>query len=197
MGTNQNVISSAAHHPINGNLAIGEYISNAQYKPDVSNEFNIYAVEWNEQSITFSVNGINHLSYNPTIKNQYTWPFDAEQYLLLNIAIEPSVKQNFIQSTMEIDYVRVYQKDVLSTAAITIPPKIKLFPNPVTNELTIISSEIKNAIAEIYSILGQKLYSSVLNDENTNIDFSNFQSGIYLVLLTSESGTKTYKVIKK
>ncbi|MBK8081863.1 MAG: family 16 glycosylhydrolase [Saprospiraceae bacterium] len=196
-GTNQNVISSAAHHPINGNLSIGEYISNAQYKPDVSNEFNIYAVEWNEQSITFSVNGINHLSYNPTIKNQYTWPFDAEQYLLLNIAIEPSVKQNFIQSTMEIDYVRVYQKDVLSTAAITIPPKIKLFPNPVTNELTIISSEIKNAIAEIYSILGQKLYSSVLNDENTNIDFSNFQSGIYLVLLTSESGTKTYKVIKK
>ena len=119
-GTNQNVISSAAHHPINGNLAIGEYISNAQYKPDVSNEFNIYAVEWNEQSITFSVNGINHLSYNPTIKNQYTWPFDAAQYLLLNIAIEPSVKQNFIQSTMEIDYVRVYQKDVLSLSLIHI-----------------------------------------------------------------------------
>ncbi len=196
-GTNQNVISSAVHHPINGNLSIGEYISNAQYKPDVSNEFNIYAVEWNEQSITFSVNGINHLSYNPTIKNQYTWPFDAEQYLLLNIAIEPSVTQNFIQSTMEIDYVRVYQENVSSTAAIIISPKIKLFPNPVTDELTIISSENTNATAEIYSILGQKLYSCVLNDENTNINFFNFQSGIYLVLLASETGIKTYKVIKK
>lgn len=196
-GTNQNVISSAVHHPINGNLSIGEYISNAQYKPDVSNEFNIYAVEWNEQSITFSVNGINHLSYNPTIKNQYTWPFDAEQYLLLNIAIEPSVTQNFIQSTMEIDYVRVYQENVSSTAAIIISPEIKLFPNPVTDELTIISSENTNATAEIYSILGQKLYSCVLNDENTNINFSNFKSGIYLVLLTSETGIKTYKVIKK
>jgi beta-glucanase (GH16 family) len=196
-GTNQNVISSAVHHPINGNLSIGEYISNAQYKTDVSNEFNIYAVEWNEQSITFSVNGINHLSYNPTIKNQYTWPFDAEQYLLLNIAIEPSVTQNFIQSTMEIDYVRVYQEKVLSTADIVISPKIKLFPNPVTDELTIINSENTNASAAIYSNSGQKIYSCILNNENTNIDFSNFKSGIYLVLLTFQTGIKTYKVIKK
>lgn len=111
-GSNQNVISSAAHHPINGNLSIGEYVSNAQFKAGVSNEFNIYAVEWNKESITFSVNGINHLSYHPAIKNQYTWPFDAEQYILLNVAIEPSVTQNFVQSTMEIDYVRVYQEDV-------------------------------------------------------------------------------------
>lgn len=111
-GSNQNVISSAVHHPINGNLAIGEYISNAQNKPGVSTEFNIYAVEWNKESITFSVNGINHLSYNPTIKNQYTWPFDAEQYILLNVAMIAGVAPGFVQSTMEIDYVRVYQEDV-------------------------------------------------------------------------------------
>ena len=195
-GANQNVISSAVHHPIDGNLSIGKYISNAQYKPNVSNEFNVYAVEWNEQSITFSVNGINHLSYNPIIKNQYTWPFDAEQYLLLNIAIEPRVTQNFIQSTMEIDYVRVYQGNVLSTADIVISPEIKLFPNPVTDELTIINSENTNTTATIYSNSGQKILSCVLNQENTNIDFSNFQSGIYLVLLTSQTGIKTYKVIK-
>jgi len=196
-GTNQNVISSAVHHPINGNLSIGEYISNAQNKPGVSDEFNIYAVEWNEQSITFSVNGINHLSYNPTIKDQYTWPFDAEQYILLNIAILPSVTQNFVQSTMEIDYVRVYQENVLNSANITNLPKIKLFPNPVTDKLTIISSENTNATAEIYSLFGQKLYSCVLKEENTNIDVSNFQNGIYLVSLISKTGIDTYKVIKK
>lgn len=196
-GTNQNVISSAVHHPINGNLSIGEYISNSQYKPGVSNEFNIYAVEWNEQSITFSVNGINHLIYSPTIKNQYTWPFDAEQYILLNIAIEPSVTQNFVQSTMEIDYVRVYQENVLTSANTTNFPEIKLFPNPVTDKLTIIRSENTNARAEIYSLLGQKLYSCVLKDESTNIDVSNFLNGIYLVLLISETGIDTCKVIKK
>ena len=72
-------------------------------------------MEWNAQSITFSVDGINHLTYNPSIKNQYTWPFDAEQYILLNVAIEPSVSNNFVQSTMEVDYVRVYQEAALST----------------------------------------------------------------------------------
>ena len=39
------------------------------------------------------------------------------------------------------DYVRVYQGNVLSTADIVISPEIKLFPNPVTDELTIINSE--------------------------------------------------------
>ena len=108
-GTNQNVISSAVHHPINGNLNVGQYITNSQYKAGVSNNFHIYAMEWNAQSITFSVDGVNHLTYNPSVKNQYTWPFNAEQYILLNVAIEPSVSANFIQSTMEVDYVRVYQ----------------------------------------------------------------------------------------
>jgi beta-glucanase (GH16 family) len=196
-GSNQNVISSAVHHPINGNLSIGEYTYNAQFKPNVSNEFNVYAVEWNEESITFSVNGIYHLTYSPKIKNQYTWPFDAEQYLLLNIAIEPSVTQNFVQSTMEIDYVRVYQKNILNTANISNFSKIKLFLNPVTNELTIERKENTNASAEIYSFLGQKLYSCELKEENTNIDVSNFQNGIYLVSIISEIGIDTYKVLKK
>lgn len=109
-GTNQNVISSAVHFPIDGNLNAGQYVTNSQVKLGVSSEFHIYAVDWNAERITFSVDGINHMSYNPTIKNQYSWPFDDEQYLLLNIAIEPSVTSGFNQSTLEIDYVRVYQE---------------------------------------------------------------------------------------
>jgi beta-glucanase (GH16 family) len=196
-GSNQNVISSAVHHPVNGNLSVGEYITNAQNKPNVSTEFNIYGLEWNEQSITFSVNGINHLTYNPIIKDKYTWPFDAEQYLLLNIAIEPRVNSSFVQSTMEIDYVRVYQQNVLNIANQSNFSNIKLFPNPVKNKLTIARQENTNATAEIYSILGQKVYSCILNEENTTIDLADFQNGIYVVLITSEKGINTFKVIKE
>jgi beta-glucanase (GH16 family) len=196
-GTNQNVISSAVHHPINGNLGVGEYITNSQYKAGVSNNFHIYAMEWNAQSITFSVDGINHLTYNPSIKNQYTWPFDAEQYILLNVAIEPSVSNNFVQSTMEVDYVRVYQEAALSTTNFQNPVKIKLFPNPVSDNLTIINLENTNPTAEIYSILGQKLNSCILLDNETNLDVSNYENGIYFVKLISESGNTTYKFIKK
>lgn len=108
-GTNQNVVSSAVHFPVNGNLNVGQYVTNAQTIAGVSNNFHVYAVDWNAQRITFSVDGINHFTYSPNTKNQFTWPFDAEQYLLLNIAIEPSVTSSFMQSAMEIDYVRVYQ----------------------------------------------------------------------------------------
>lgn len=108
-GTNQNVVSSAVHFPVNGNLNVGQYVTNAQNIPGVSNNFHVYAVDWNAQRITFSVDGINHFSYNPATKNQYTWPFDAEQYLLLNVAIEPTVTAGFIESGMEVDYVKVYQ----------------------------------------------------------------------------------------
>ncbi len=195
-GSNQNVISSAVHHPVNGDLTIGEYTYNSQYDPDVSSEFHIYAVDWNEESITFSVDGINHLSYNPPVKNQYTWPFDAEQYILLNVAIEPSVTQSFLQSTMEVDYVRVYQESAPNTAIVPKTPKIKLYPNPVTDNLTIENSENTNATAEIYSLFGQKLYSCTLKEKQTRIDLSDFQNGIYLVVLTSQTGVNTCKFVK-
>lgn len=195
-GSNQNTISSAVHHPIDGNLGIGEYITNGQYDPDVSSEFHVYAVEWNEQSITFSVDGINHLSYNPPIKNQYTWPFDAEQYILLNVAIEPSVTQNFVQSAMEIDYVRVFQESTINTANIANTPAVKLFPNPVADNLTITCLENTTATAEIYSILGQKIHSFALVGKDTNVDLSNLKSGVYFVVVTSKTGIETFKVVK-
>lgn len=74
---------------------------------------------------------------------------------------------------------------------------INLFPNPVTDILTITRSENTSIITEIYSLLGQKIYACELKDKNTNIDFSNFINGMYIVLFISESGTSTYKVIKK
>jgi len=45
------------------------------------------------------------------------WPFDKPQYLLLNIAVGGSwggnqgVDDSIFPATMEIDYVRVYQKN--------------------------------------------------------------------------------------
>ena len=37
-----------------------------------------------------------------------TWPFDSDQYLLLNVAIERNIEPSFENGTLEIDYVRIY-----------------------------------------------------------------------------------------
>lgn len=197
-GNNQNVVSSAVHHPINGNLTVDEYIANYQYKSGVSNDFHIYAVEWDTQRIIFSVDGVNHLIYNPTIKNQYTWPFDAEQFILLNVAIEPSViYTNFSQSTMEIDYVRVYQEKVLSTTNQENLDDIILYPNPVNSKFIIkIADKNLGIQAKIYSILGQELDAFILKEPLNTIDLYSYQKGIYFVKIENERESKTFEIIK-
>jgi len=192
-----NVISSAVHHPINGNLSVDEYVANYQYKEGVTSDFHIYALEWSNERITLSVDGINHLTYEPLIKNQFTWPFDAEQYILLNIAILSNVPANFIQSTMEIDYVRVYQEASLANTNFQKSSKIKFFPNPVSDKLTILNIENTKQKVEIFSIIGKKLFTCSLLNNETNIDVSSFQNGIYLIKIISETGNDTYKFIKE
>ena len=192
-----NVISSAVHHPINGNLSVDEYVANYQYKEGVTSDFHIYALEWSNERITLSVDGINHLTYEPLIKNQFTWPFDAEQYILLNIAIQSNAPANFIQSTMEIDYVRVYQEASLANTNFQKSSKIKFFPNPVSDKLTILNIENTKQKVEIFSIIGKKLFTFSLLNNETNIDVSSFQNGIYLIKIISETGNDTYKFIKE
>jgi beta-glucanase (GH16 family) len=197
-GTNQNVVSSAVHHPINGNLSVGEYISNAQNIAGVSTDFHVYAVEWDAQKITFSVDGNNHLTYNPAVKNQYTWPFNAEQYILLNVAIEPSVTAGFVQSAMEVDYVRVYQQTALENNNLEKETNLVLFPNPATNEITLKTNEnLLGSTVSVFSLLGQELDSLILNSEEITLNLSNYQSGIYILKVNSATGIQSYKFIKK
>lgn len=105
-GDNQNYVQSATHTPSSYGGTInhgGQTISTA------SSELHTYTLVWTAEKLVFSVDGVVHYTYNPPVKDSNTWPFDSEQYLLLNLAIEPDIIPNFTQSAMEIDYVRVYQ----------------------------------------------------------------------------------------
>ncbi|MEM9076435.1 MAG: glycoside hydrolase family 16 protein [Bacteroidota bacterium] len=106
-GKNQNVVSSAVH---NGD-SFGDKVENygEQKIKNASSEFHIYTMEWTEEKMVFRVDGIVHFEYNPEIKNNDTWPFDSDYYFLFNIAIEPDIDPEFIESTMMVDYIRVFQ----------------------------------------------------------------------------------------
>ena len=112
-GTSQNHISSAMHTPSSYGGTIntgGQTISTA------SSAFHNYEMDWNSQRIIFSVDGVEHYRYAPTDKNSSTWPYNAEQYLILNVAIQDSIASNFTQSAMEIDYIRIYAENSSSSA---------------------------------------------------------------------------------
>ncbi len=193
-GNNQNFVQSAMHTPSSfGNTEN----KGGQIVSTVSSQFHIYTLEWTAQRMIFSVDNAVHYIYNPVVKNANTWPFDAPQYLLLNIAIEPTISPNFIQSAMEVDYVRVYQETALSSSDEVKLNDIILYPNPVTDNLIIkTNSNFSGYYAKIFSVLGQEVGSVVLNENENNINVAHLRKGIYLVKIASENGIKTFKIIK-
>lgn len=105
----QNYIQSAIHTP----SSFGNTVNHGgTIASNLGNEFHVYSMNWSPFQITFLLDGVPFYTYNPAVKNASTWPFDAEQYLLLNIAmggVAGNIPASFTQASMEIDYVRVYQ----------------------------------------------------------------------------------------
>ncbi len=80
---------------------------------DVSTAFHVYGVTWSPEAIEFTIDEVVFYTYNPSTKNSNTWPFDANQFIILNVAMGGNfggtIDPNFSSATMEIDYVRIYQ----------------------------------------------------------------------------------------
>lgn len=107
-GSNQNYISSATHTPssFGGTVNVG-----GQIIPTASTDFHVYGLTWTPDKLVFDVDGFIHYVYEPEVYDATTWPFNAPQYILLNVAILPDIDPAFTSSAMEIDYVRVYQEN--------------------------------------------------------------------------------------
>jgi beta-glucanase (GH16 family) len=76
-------------------------------------EFHLYTMIWSEDKIYFLLDEELYYTYNPVVKNNDTWPFNADQFLILNVAmggtLGGSIDPGFTESEMKIDYVRVYE----------------------------------------------------------------------------------------
>jgi beta-glucanase (GH16 family) len=206
-GANQNYVQSALHTPSSYGATInhgGQYISNA------TTQFNVYTLEWTSEQMIFSVNGYVHYTYNPDIQNSETWPFDSPQYLLMNIAIEPSIAFSFTETEMELDYVRIYETSILSNQAETVPNDFNVFqnyPNPF-NPVTSLSYDLLEdsyVSVTIYDMLGNVIknlvnanqssgYKSVqwnaTNDRNESVS-----AGLYLYTIQAGEFRQTNKMI--
>ena len=80
---------------------------------DVTQNFHDYGMIWTPEKIDFTIDGEVFFTYEPQDRSDDFWPFNADQYLLLNVAVGGSlggdVASDFTQDQMEVDFVRVYQ----------------------------------------------------------------------------------------
>lgn len=196
-GSNQNFVQSAMHTPSSSGATVNH---GGQTISTVSSEFHVYTLEWSEEKMVFSVDDIVHYIYHPAVKDASTWPFDEEQYILLNIAIQPSIAASFVQDTMVIDYVRVYQES--STAVSEQPTEVPtLFPNPVSDQLTIELEDIydKQINVKLYSIQGGVIEDYKVSTNQNSITVSglaHLAKGLYLLTYTIEEKDYVVKFMK-
>lgn len=106
VGNSQNLIHGTLHYPGHSG---GSANTGSKTIPNVSTEFHVYKVIWSPASVKIYVD--TELIHS--VPNDATLPFNKDFFLILNVAMGGTfggaIDPAFTQSSMEIDYVRVYQ----------------------------------------------------------------------------------------
>jgi len=102
------VISSTVHKA--GPNGEDDYVRGETIIQNVDSEFHVYEVDWTSDRLVFSVDGDVHHTYSITPD----MPFNQNFFLILNVAmggnfVGNSIDPAFTSSSMEVDYIRVFQ----------------------------------------------------------------------------------------
>jgi len=80
---------------------------------DACTAFHNYQMHWTAERITLGLDGTPYYTYTNPREGKAVWPFDAAQFLLMNVAVGGTlggpVDDSIFPVTMEIDHVRVWQ----------------------------------------------------------------------------------------
>ena len=114
VGNDVNHISSALHTPSSyGNTQNVMRKSISNDNDEYYNEFHLYGLNWTKDKMEFSLDGVVYYTYAPNAKNDSTWPFNKDCFLIFNIAVGGNLGGNidssWTSSEMEIDYIRIYK----------------------------------------------------------------------------------------
>ncbi len=115
VGYHPNYVSSSLH--ANAHVhSNGTQVTHEMFCDGAEGEFHTYAIEWTAENITTYVDGKVQLSYNNRGLGRDDWPYDAPFYVIFNLAWggdwggAQGVDESALPVTMEVDYVRVFQK---------------------------------------------------------------------------------------
>ncbi len=108
---------SGTVHTEHFNHMIGTHKGVHHPYPGSEDNFFTYGIEWTPEKIDFFVDDEVYFSFENTGKGAADFPFDKRFYMILNLAIggnlggQQGVDPTAFPTHMEIDYVRVYQRD--------------------------------------------------------------------------------------
>lgn len=115
VGYHKDYVSSSLHadgHVHSNNTQVTKEV----YCKGAEGEFHTYGMEWTKDYFQFYVDGKKTLYYKNPGTGVRDWPYDAPFYVIFNLAWggdwggSQGVDEKALPITMEVDYVRVFQK---------------------------------------------------------------------------------------
>ena len=85
---------------------------------------------------------------------------------------------------------------VLAAVDFSDASKAAVYPNPVSNVLTIHGDRTISGI-KIFDVLGNQVFGSDENANTVQADFSSYSKGIYFLTIFDETGSDTRKIIRQ
>lgn len=154
---------------VGSNIVSAEYFIDSD--PGVGNGFPM-SISSSPQIITFDTDGLDdgdHFFYVRVLNQDGEWSF--YDYAMFTINPNLGVTENLLN-------------------------QITIHPNPVKDVVNI-SSSLSFAVINttIYDLTGKTVYQS--KDNLKQLDMSSFSSGIYLLNLTTDKGSASYKLVKQ
>lgn len=189
---NKSKTSGAFHFPLENGQ--NTYTTNSISVTDTANSWHVYAMEWSADTIELSVDDVVF----HTLDNAQNAYFDNEHFILLNIAmggeLGGTIDANFTTDIMEIDYVRVYQLQPLSSGVIDNQNiGVNIYPNPSTGRFYVEADDIINEIV-IYDLTGRQVSSYGVNQRAVPLQI-NQPPGVYLIKVSGHDFEDFKKLI--
>ena len=89
-------------------------IGDATQITDACTNFHNYQLTWTQDKLVIGVDNVPYFTYANPKTGKASWPYDSPQYMILNLAIGGDmagpVDDSIFPRQMEVEYVRVYQK---------------------------------------------------------------------------------------
>jgi len=126
VGYDQNRVHATIHTD-DFNHIKGTQVGSSIMASNVAEEFHVYAMEWRPDRIDAFLDGERYFTATDSGGGIGAWPFDERFHLLMNIAVGGNwggvegVDPDIFPQTMEVDYVRVYEFEDLSSPVVSHP----------------------------------------------------------------------------
>lgn len=168
-------------------------------------EYHVYSIEWNESNIRWFIDGVQYHSGNILNNVNNTDEFHHPFFILLNVAVGGNWpgypnETTVFPATMYVDYVRVYQEDVVGVENLEQNNQISVYPNPSKDvfHISLPPNAETNTEIRLTDVMGKEieLENPVNSNRQMKIDLSNQSAGTYLLKIYSKEEIQSLRLIK-